>query len=246
MSKRKGFSLIELLVVIGIIAILAAILFPMLTKVQDRGKQTKCLSNMRQLSLAITNYVQDAIGALPDAWTSGDWHSGTWRERLHPYLKSKKIFDCATPTYDWRDKLMSKFSHYGLAVGLTHVGMSNPGFLVPTNGPFGYTYLSKIQQPSKTIMVAENKDGDWSAEPMTSYGGHWDSGAGDPGGFYPYHLRQTSNAVDYTGGGNFIFCDTHVRFMFVNEAEGYDPVTKKRSFSYWVADKSYNLLPKQE
>ncbi len=58
MKKRrfKGFTLIEMLVVIAIILVLAAILYPALSKVRESGRSTACISNLRQLHLAALNY----------------------------------------------------------------------------------------------------------------------------------------------------------------------------------------------
>jgi prepilin-type N-terminal cleavage/methylation domain-containing protein len=54
-----GFTLVEMLVVIAIIAILAALLLPSLSAAKDRGKRAACISNMRQLGIAIQNYAED-------------------------------------------------------------------------------------------------------------------------------------------------------------------------------------------
>src|SRR4030081_1131036 len=62
---RQGFTLIELLVVIAIIAILAAILFPVFAHAREKARQTSCLSNLRQLSMAYLIYLQDNDEVFP-------------------------------------------------------------------------------------------------------------------------------------------------------------------------------------
>ena len=82
--KRTGFTLIELLVVIAIIAILAAILFPVFAQVREKARQTACLSNEKQIGLAVIQYTQDYDEAYPYSWGA----TSDWRVAVNPYIKS--------------------------------------------------------------------------------------------------------------------------------------------------------------
>src|SRR5690349_16808444 len=68
-ARLTAFTLIELLVVIAIIAILAAILFPVFAQAREKARQAACLSNSKQIGLALLMYLQDYDEALP----APDW-----------------------------------------------------------------------------------------------------------------------------------------------------------------------------
>ncbi len=96
-GSRIGFTLIELLVVIAIIAILAAILFPVFAQAREKARQTVCLSNEKQIGLAMLQYTQDYDESIP----VGDQSFGPnevslrgWDVHLIPYIKNTGVFAC--------------------------------------------------------------------------------------------------------------------------------------------------------
>src|SRR5579864_5860352 len=92
MNKRTGFTLIDLLVVIAIIAILAAILFPVFAQAREQARAITCTSNLKQIGLATVMYVQDYDETYPSGWgwvTGNQAVSSTtmWRVCLQPYIQ---------------------------------------------------------------------------------------------------------------------------------------------------------------
>jgi prepilin-type N-terminal cleavage/methylation domain-containing protein/prepilin-type processing-associated H-X9-DG protein len=91
---RSGFTLIELLVVVTIIAIVAAIMFPVVAKVKQRAQIAECLSNMKQVGSALRVYVDEYNGKFPPAAPMGiPWRTteSTIQELLAPYVRSGVI-----------------------------------------------------------------------------------------------------------------------------------------------------------
>ena len=77
--KQRGFTLIEILMVIAIIAVLGAILFPVFASVREKGRQISCVSNLHQLGLAIELYAQDSDDILPLGGDPIDTNTELWR-----------------------------------------------------------------------------------------------------------------------------------------------------------------------
>lgn len=92
--RRGGFSLIELLVVVAIIAILAAILFPVFAQAREKARQTSCLSNLKQLGAGLAMYVIDAEGYPQMSAPSNQVPRTKWPDLLWPYVKNHQVFGC--------------------------------------------------------------------------------------------------------------------------------------------------------
>jgi prepilin-type N-terminal cleavage/methylation domain-containing protein/prepilin-type processing-associated H-X9-DG protein len=107
-TGTAGFTLIELLVVIAIIAILAAILFPVFAQARERARQTTCISNMKQIGLALMMYIQDydevilpwiiSTGEVPQPNSPDPYLRRAdyklWTQLVQPYLKNTQVLYC--------------------------------------------------------------------------------------------------------------------------------------------------------
>ncbi len=155
--RKQGFTLIELLVVIAIIAILAAILFPVFAQARERARMTQCLSNARQLSIAVMNYAQDFEEAFPPSTNYAvptNVPERIWTRLIQPYVKDTNIFTCPSAQ---RTGFPADWSQRGLgSIGYTAATAYDPelreGFAVPV-------YLGQVEEPARTPLFGDTASG---------------------------------------------------------------------------------------
>jgi prepilin-type N-terminal cleavage/methylation domain-containing protein/prepilin-type processing-associated H-X9-DG protein len=94
-APAAGFTLIELLVVIAIIAILAAILFPVFARAREKAREASCLSNLKQIDLAVAMYLTDYDGTYPYV---ASLSMSSLQVLFMPYVKNSQIFTCPSQT----------------------------------------------------------------------------------------------------------------------------------------------------
>ena len=136
-QKRSGFTLIELLVVLGILGLLTAMLFPVFARAREKGRQTVCLSNERQLGMAFLMYTHDNDGAY--MLSVGD----DWAAYIYPYIKSVDIYHCPS------DPTTAQPPFYPVSYGRNvNIGavLRNPAQIVP---------ISEAQVSPKTVLLFE-------------------------------------------------------------------------------------------
>lgn len=153
----KAFTLIELLVVIAIIAILAAILFPVFAQAKASAKSVSCLSNTKQLTLAIQMYITDTDDVYPgyvqDSFVGRGDAELIWTELIQPYVKNQGVYLCP----------MGKDTKYGGTWGQRgwlSIGMNNHygGWLL-NNIPMRVSG-SQMAKPAQNVVFADSSPGD--------------------------------------------------------------------------------------
>jgi prepilin-type N-terminal cleavage/methylation domain-containing protein len=227
-QRRLGFTLIELLVVIAIIAILAAMLFPVLSHAQETGRRINCMNSMRQLDLGNLMYVTDNHGY----YTPRD-DNNRWPNRLYDmYSRNLKILLCPTD--------VALGGGPPITVGLSpsnNVADASPrSYLI--NGwndyfadQFGATDWrtlesdmggvgsgirdSAIKHPSDTVIFAEKRHdvGDFYMDLLENGGNDFtgiaEQGRHDSNGLVSHQALEAGS----TGGSNYAVADGSARFI---------------------------------
>jgi prepilin-type processing-associated H-X9-DG protein/prepilin-type N-terminal cleavage/methylation domain-containing protein len=215
-ARSTGFTLIELLVIIAIIAILAAILFPVFAQAREKARQTSCLSNQKQIGLALMQYLQDydeqfpktdtnqiippAVGS-PDPAVNFAF-PGWISNALVPYAKSQDIYRCPSRNEGWADprnngqKISYEYNYLALTYGEstgTYQGQ------LPT--------LANVGAPAELIAFCDG-DNSWidiQYEQSYGFGGGWRFRD------WNYYVNKTGQGSWHQGKNNVIFCDGHVK-----------------------------------
>ncbi len=212
LRRTGGFTLIELLVVIAIIAILAGMLLPSLAKAKKKARQIKCLSNMRQIGVALVLYELDHERMPPKASQVPDFmnpRSGAWKNNclyaIAPYLQStenqpsSKIYACpdAKKPGDGSD-----------ATELSATGYLPNAVLMERSS-------AAVRSPSETIAIQETIR-------LVSYTALRPAVAADfglckRGQFTYWHVQNPETGFDWYStvhnrGGNLVFADGHAEY----------------------------------
>jgi len=203
--NSKGFTLIELLVVIAIIAILAAILFPVFARAREKARQASCLSNVKELGLAVHMYVQDYDEMYCTAWyVSNDDMGYIWADCLDPYIQNLQILTCPSdPAHGGRrygrpnsrgfDNIDR--DHLGYAWNSNYYGSTPPNATSPRK-----CAVAKVVLPAETINLT-----DWSGSFES------DSSNSISAGFTVQPVLKS--VYRHNEQCNVLFCDGHAKSL---------------------------------
>jgi general secretion pathway protein G len=187
---RSAFTLVELLTVIAIIGILAAILIPVVGRVRESARQNQCLSQVRQLALAARMYAQDNKNMLPPAMVDSAGGATTWYQSIAGYLSIDPSLLGAAP----------KLRAVGIQICPTFEPSTNRATSYGLNNYMfkGMSYSHRwsysipvVPSPSRIFMIGE-KNG--NVEQVA-----------DTGGAVPEYRHSQ--------GGNWAFVDGHVEYI---------------------------------
>lgn len=171
-QRRPGFTLIELLVVIAIIAVLAGILMPVFASAREKGRQTACLSNLKQVGLSVQMYSEDYDETVPLTERGGDIddaHEYYWGDMVQPYAKNWQFLVCpsAGSPLAFKSGATTYSQQWSYNYGINDITDSSAA-CTPTGAPNGPDNpacrhlgvagqpVAALTYPASTIMVADN------------------------------------------------------------------------------------------
>lgn len=208
--KANGFTLIELLAVILIILMLAALLFPALSKMREGANSAKCVLNLRQLGSKFTLYLPENNYEIP-YYSVGGGADYTWIDYLDastdPVPASAGVAVCPSilpKTYK------SKYTTYGIDTASSTPGFCRPPVSAITTPVYGFVLRRDsrvVDHPSRRILLADSLSfqADWTAKNQIAYVNI--SSAPEAGDKGCVHFRHSG------GRANFLFYDGSVRSM---------------------------------
>lgn len=228
MSDRRvhGFTLIELLVVIAIIAILAAILFPVFARAKEKALQTTCLSNVRQLGIAMIEYAGDWDGVFPYSGGTqpgkpADWWEASWvrtyeafdihvdQGSLWPYVKDRKIYTCPLDIKRRRSD--------GTLFPLSYI--MNDELSMNRDRPGGCSQ-DEVRSPALVILLLEEDDLSYDGNGAND-GRFCPRGDAVPDDTWDPNSERTGGPTDkvagtlskrHRSGGNYFYVDGHAKW----------------------------------
>jgi prepilin-type N-terminal cleavage/methylation domain-containing protein/prepilin-type processing-associated H-X9-DG protein len=238
-QRKVGFTLIELLVVIAIIGILAAMLLPALNSARERAKTISCVSNLKQIGLAIVLYSDDYDDYMPQAWTDDGL---SWQDRLVPYLRRMGLIT-STGEYEFR-RTAKVFSCPSSKLNYIHItgdpngatyGYRSYGVSVEfmTSTGFSHTLyrMSSVGTPSDKALVFDYND----LRP-TAQSGH----PNDVNTVCPGPVELAGRIIPRHGRGNIVnvlWMDSHA------ESRAYTSLTTNAFSNPLYANDTGNLCP---
>ena len=238
---RRGFTLVELLVVIGIIALLISILLPALNRARESAKQTQCLSNERSIGMAFVMYENDNKGYFPNDAPAGGVGVNHYADFIFwqasrniddsaftRYLGSNKfntaIFRCPSDDYNFRTK-SSYFYSYSMNGFMSLV--TGPGISPAADAVHKITQIRHTSD--KAILYEEDvqtiDDGHATPEQITGtinlLSIRHDNTRKTP------ETQNTGMTLNPNCRGNVAFCDGHAEYISRKQLhipETYDPL----------------------
>ena len=241
---KKGFTLIELLVVISVIAVLMAILMPALNAARDQGRRVSCMSNMRQVGVALVLYQNDYGRTPPKTQAVLDYASPAARDNvlklLRPMVRAADP-ETATPVYAcpslkpnpnpvYAPTRISRSGYLANAVllGRRTASIPTPGKLIVIQE--GWSLSNHLWvQPEPVVRTKATLAG---LEPTPYRDWHMFGSQSDHNSWFTQERReQTANV--HNDGGNFIFADGHAdyRKYWDRETKDYGLVHPKLKMS---------------